>query len=64
MTPSKVHNSSKSEPKDIEMVAMWDKEFESLVLKMNNELKEYSTDDWSKEINSRPRRKIQQFDEK
>jgi hypothetical protein len=40
MTPSKVHKSSITGSKDIEVVEMSGKKFKSLVLKVINELKE------------------------
>jgi hypothetical protein len=40
---SNAHNSSVTKPKDTEMVEMLDKEFKSLVLKMNGDLKEDSS---------------------
>jgi hypothetical protein len=40
MTPSKVHNFSKLNLKDVEVIEMSDKEFKSLTFKMINDLKE------------------------
>jgi hypothetical protein len=42
MTPPKVHNSSKTESKDTEMVEMQNKEHKSILLKLINDLKEDS----------------------
>jgi hypothetical protein len=42
MTPPKGHNSSATEPKDVEMIAMPDKAFKSLVLKLISDLKKNS----------------------
>jgi hypothetical protein len=42
MIPPKIHNSSIMEPKDIEMAAMLNKKFKSLILKVINDLEKTS----------------------